>query len=115
MVKSFNTKHSVLVIKSKAESKHQMEKLLQKKVNQFRLKGGKKKNCKLVKNIKYSPHNTSQFIIGKQFIIKDEPFEDYEVCSGSMLGKLIIGQNSLISDKENWSTMDEYSLSEASF
>ena len=115
MVKSFNTKHSALVIKSKAESKRQAEKLFLKKINHFRIKGGKKKNCKLVKNIKYSPHNTSQFIIGKQLIIKDEPFEDYEVCSGSMLGKLIIGQNSLISDKENWSTMDEYSLSEASF
>ena len=115
MVKSFNTKHSVLVIKRKAKSKRQREKLLQKKVNHFRIKGGKKKNCKLVKNIKYSPHNTSQFIIRKQLIIKDEPFEEYEVCLGSMLGKSIIGQNSLISDKENWSTMDEYSLSETSF
>ena len=114
MVKSFNTKHSVLVLKRKAASKRQAERLLQ-KVNTFRIKGKKVKCSKQKKNIKYSPHNTTQFLIGKQITNKEEHFEDLEICSGSMIGKSIIGQYNLMEDsKENWSTMDEDSWSEAS-
>lgn len=114
MVKSFNTKHSILVLKRRAESKRQAERLLQ-KVNRFRIKGKKGKDSKHKKNIKYSPHNTTQFLIGKQMTIKEEPFEDFEICTGSMIGKSIIGQYSLLSDKDNMSTMDEDSGSECSF
>ena len=111
MVKSFNTKHSVLVLKRRAGIKRQAERLLQ-KVNRFRIKG---KKIKQKKNIKYSPHNTTQFLIGKQITNKEEHLEDLESCSGSMIGKSIIGQYSLMEDnKENWSTMDEDSWSESS-
>ena len=125
MVKSFNTKNTVLV-RNKATKRDKFTCKFYLKVNNYR-KRFRKGKCRFSKirkfNIQYSPHNTSQFLISneckKSKIYDEDNEDDLVIYSGSMIGKSLLAQNSTFSDKESYSTWDEdYTndvMSEASF